>query len=72
MSKHIFWIASYPKSGNTLLRAILSCLFFSKDGTFSFELIETIQGLENKWSFFRSGKKKSMEKNINQRSNKED
>ena len=49
MSKHIFWIASYPKSGNTLLRAILSSLFFSKDGTFSFELINTIQGLENKW-----------------------
>ena len=49
MSKHIFWIASYPKSGNTLLRAILSSLFFSKDGTFSFELIKAIQGLENKW-----------------------
>ena len=49
MSKHIFWIASYPKSGNTLLRAILSSLFFSKDGTFSFELIKVIQGLENKW-----------------------
>ena len=49
MSKHIFWIASYPKSGNTLLRAILSSLFFSKDGTFSFELIRTIQSLENKW-----------------------
>ena len=49
MSKHIFWIASYPKSGSTLLRAILSSLFFSKDGTFSFELIEAIQGLENKW-----------------------
>ena len=49
MSKHIFWIASYPKSGNTLLRAILSSLFFSKDGTFSLELIKSIQGLENKW-----------------------
>ena len=49
MSKHIFWIASYPKSGNTLLRAILSSLFLSKDGTFSLELIETIKGLENKW-----------------------
>ena len=50
MSKHIFWIASYPKSGNTLLRAILSSLFFSKDGTFfHLKLIKAIQGLENKW-----------------------
>ena len=40
MNKHIFWIASYPKSGNTLLRAILSCLFFSKDGYFNFKMLE--------------------------------
>lgn len=32
MSKHIFLIPSYPKSGNTLLRIIISSLFFSKDG----------------------------------------
>ena len=37
MSKQIFWIASYPKSGNTLLRFILISLFFTKDGTFSFD-----------------------------------
>ena len=30
----IFWIASYPKSGNTWLRALISTYFFSKDGTF--------------------------------------
>ena len=34
MSKHIFWISSYPKSGNTLVRAIISGLFFSKNGKF--------------------------------------
>lgn len=33
----IIWLASYPKSGNTLLRSILSSYFFSKDGTFSFD-----------------------------------
>ena len=49
MSKHIFWIASYPKSGSTLLKAILSSLFLTKKGTFSLELIDTIKGLENKW-----------------------
>ena len=30
----IIWIASYPKSGNTWLRALLSTYFFSNDGTF--------------------------------------
>ena len=36
MSKHIFWISSYPKSGNTLVRAIIASLFFSRDGKFEF------------------------------------
>ena len=40
MSKHIFWIASYPKSGNTLLRAIISSLFFSEDGYFDFKILK--------------------------------
>ena len=31
----IIWLASYPKSGNTLLRSILSSYFYSKDGDFS-------------------------------------
>ncbi len=30
--KKIFWIASYPKSGNTWVRLILSGIFFTKDG----------------------------------------
>ena len=46
MSKHIFWINSYPKSGNTLIRAILSSLFFSKDGKFNFEVIKNISQFE--------------------------
>ena len=33
----IIWLASYPKSGNTLLRSILGSYFFSKDGDFKFE-----------------------------------
>lgn len=37
MSKHIFWISSYPKSGNTLIRAILAGFFFSDEGRVSFE-----------------------------------
>ena len=37
MHKHIFWISSYPKSGNTLIRAILTGLFFSDDGKVNFK-----------------------------------
>ena len=31
----IFWIASYPKSGNTWLRTLISAYYYSKDGNFS-------------------------------------
>ena len=33
----IIWLASYPKSGNTLLRSILGTYFFSDDGNFDFK-----------------------------------
>ena len=33
----IIWLASYPKSGNTLLRSILSAYFYSLEGDFKFE-----------------------------------
>ena len=33
----IIWLASYPKSGNTLLRSILSSYFFSNEGDFKFD-----------------------------------
>ena len=35
----IIWLASYPKSGNTLVRSMLSAYFFSQDGNYNFELI---------------------------------
>jgi hypothetical protein len=47
MSKHILWIASYPKSGNTLIRAIISSLFFSKEGNFDFNMLQNIPIIEN-------------------------
>ena len=39
----ILWIASYPKSGNTYMRALLSSYFFTKDGNFNFEILKTIK-----------------------------
>ena len=39
----IIWLASYPKSGNTYVRSLLSSYIFSKDGNFNFELIKNIK-----------------------------
>ena len=33
----IIWLASYPKSGNTLLRSILAAYFYSDDGLVKFK-----------------------------------
>ena len=38
----IIWIASYPKSGNTWVRSIISSYFFSKTGDFDFSLLKNI------------------------------
>ena len=38
----IFWIASYPKSGNTWLRALISAYFYSKDGVFNQNILKNI------------------------------
>lgn len=46
MDKHIFWLASYPKSGSTLLRSILSSLFFTENGVFDLKLLESISQFE--------------------------
>ena len=37
------WLASYPKSGNTLVRAMISSYFFSSDGNFNFEMLNNIK-----------------------------
>jgi len=38
----IIWIPSYPKSGNTWIRAFLSTYLYSPDGTFKYNLINKI------------------------------
>ena len=47
----IFWIASYPKSGNTWLRALLSSYFYSKDGIFNQGLLKNIGQFPEKKHF---------------------
>ena len=38
----IIWLASYPKSGNTYVRAFLSAYYYSEDGKFNFNQISNI------------------------------
>ena len=38
----IIWLASYPKSGNTWVRSLLSTYYYSKNGNFNFELLKNI------------------------------
>ena len=38
----IIWLSSYPKSGNTLVRSLLSAYLFTKDGKFNFESLKNI------------------------------
>ena len=41
--KKFIWLASYPKSGNTMVRLFLSAYFFTKDGIIrSFDTIKHI------------------------------
>ena len=38
----IIWIASYPKSGNTWVRSLLSTYLYSENGSFNFSLLKKI------------------------------
>jgi len=51
----IIWISSYPKSGNTLVRSLLSSYFFSEDGVFDFELLNNIKQFPNSSLFSKLG-----------------
>ena len=44
----IIWIASYPKSGNTWVRSLLSSYLFSADGNFTFEMLNKINQFPSK------------------------
>ncbi len=51
----IIWLASYPKSGNTLIRALLSSYFFTQDGLFNFNLIKNITQFPSSSIFHKLG-----------------
>ena len=49
----IIWIASYPKSGNTWVRSLISAYLYSENGIFNFNLLKKINffylGKKNNW-----------------------
>ena len=47
----IIWLASYPKSGNTWLRALISSYYYSNDGVFNQELLKKIDQFPTKKYF---------------------
>lgn len=47
----IIWIASFPKSGNTWVRSMISSLIYTDTGVFNFEIIKKIQQFPNKKHF---------------------
>ena len=55
----IIWLASYPKSGNTLVRSLLTSYFFSKDGNFNFALLKNIKQFPDNSLFKRIGVNKN-------------
>jgi len=49
------WLSSYPKSGNTFVRSLLSSYFFSEDGNFDFSMLKNILQFPNKRIFENLG-----------------
>ena len=47
----ILWIASYPKSGNTWLRTLLSAYYYSNDGVYNQNLLKNIGQFPEKRHF---------------------
>ena len=47
----IIWCASYPKSGNTWIRAIIASLVYSEDGLFNFDMLKKINLFPKRYYF---------------------
>ena len=60
----IIWLASYPKSGNTFLRTLLTSYFFTKEGNFSFEVLKNIKQFPDNGVFEKLGIDISNEKEV--------
>ena len=53
----IFWIASYPKSGNTWVRSFISTYYFSNNENFEFEYLKNIKQFPHEKFFKKKNKR---------------
>ena len=60
MDKNIVWIASYPKSGNTWIRSVLSSLFYTDDGNFNFNILKKINTFDRPFYYSEAIKDKKV------------
>ena len=60
----IVWLASYPKSGNTLMRSMLSAYLYSQDGSFNFDLLNNIKQFPDNVVFEKLGINTSDDKEV--------
>jgi len=51
----IIWLSSYPKSGNTYVRSLLSAYYFTKDGNFNFDCLKSIRQFPSEILFKKIG-----------------
>ena len=51
----IIWLASYPKSGNTMLRTMLSSYLFTNDGSFDFSIMKKISQFPDSFVYDKLG-----------------
>ena len=58
--KKLIWISSYPKSGNTFLRTLLSTYFYSSEGVYNQKLLDKIN--EYPRDFFEESNENNLEK----------
>ena len=63
--KKIIWITSYPKSGNTYIRAFLTHYLFSKNSNLDFNLLKKIPKFEKKETFAKVLDEKLLDDNLN-------
>ena len=47
----IIWCASYPKSGNTWVRAIITSLIYSENGIFNFDMLRKVSLFPKRFYF---------------------
>ena len=50
----IVWLSSYPKSGNTLVRSLLSAYLFTEDGKFNFDVFQGIYDINIEYIGFKN------------------